>query len=76
MAAVDSDAVKTRENLDLVGSKVAAEILGVAGPHVSRLRKTGRLPSVPVEGTVPVYRRSDVQALAREIKARRRRKGT
>lgn len=64
---------------DLVSSGVAARILGIQGPHVARLRRSGRLVAVPVEGAAGVYLRSEVlvlaRVLARERKARER-KGT
>ena len=56
----------------LVSSRTAAKILDVPGPHVARLVRQGRLHAVEVEGTTPVYARSDVQALARELKRERR----
>jgi predicted DNA-binding transcriptional regulator AlpA len=50
---------------DLVGSVAAAKILGVAGPHVARLRRQGRMPEpVPIAGTADAYLRSEVEALA------------
>lgn len=57
---------------ELVGSSAAAEILGVQKPHVTRLRRQGRMPApVKVEGSNDVYVRSEVVALAAELERER-----
>ena len=51
-----------------VGSTAAAELLGIPAPHIARLRKNGRLPAaIDVEGGYPVYLRSEILGLAREL---------
>jgi hypothetical protein len=56
----------------LVGTTVAAKILGIAPPHVSRLREQGRMPDpIPVDGSVDVYVREEVEALGAELRAER-----
>lgn len=56
----------------LVGSSAAAAILGVAKPHVTRLRQQGRMPeAIPVEGSSDAYLRSEVVALARQLRRER-----
>lgn len=55
----------------LVGSSVAAKMLGVPGPHVSRLRRAGRLKPVTIEGTADAYLLEEVKALAKTLKAER-----
>jgi hypothetical protein len=56
----------------LVGSSAAAAILGVPKPHVTRLRQQGRMPeAIPVEGSNDVYVRSEVVALARQLRRER-----
>ena len=59
---------------DLVGAKAAAEILGVHDSHIARLRRQGRMPKpVPVAGSkADAYIKTEVQALARELKRERR----
>jgi predicted DNA-binding transcriptional regulator AlpA len=57
---------------DLIGSSMAAEILGVQKPHVTRLRRQGRMPPpVNVAGSNDVYVRSEVVALAAELERER-----
>lgn len=57
---------------DLVGRKVAAEILGVHSPYISRLEEQGRMPDpVPIEGTAPAYIRAELERLADEIRHER-----
>lgn len=56
----------------LVGTTAAAKILGIAPPHVTRLRDQGRMPDrIPVEGSVDVYVREEVEALGVELRAER-----
>jgi hypothetical protein len=53
-----------------VGLTGAAKILGIAPPNISRLRAAGRMPQgIPVEGSADVYVKSEVVALARELRA-------
>ncbi|MGH2938290.1 MAG: hypothetical protein ACRDPE_09250 [Solirubrobacterales bacterium] len=57
---------------DLVGRKVAAEIIGVHSPYISRLEEQGRMPeAVPVEGTAPAYIRAECERLGEEIRKER-----
>lgn len=56
---------------DLVGSSVAAKMLGVPGPHISRLRRAGRLKPVPIEGTADAYLLEEVRELAKVLKRER-----
>lgn len=59
----------------LVGSTAAAAILGVQPPHITRLKDQGRMPEpIPVEGSVDVYVRDDVQALARKLRGERKKR--
>lgn len=59
---------KAIDDQPLVGLTGAAKILGKAPPNVSRLRKAGRMPEpIAVEGSAPVYVRSEIEALAREL---------
>lgn len=61
----------------LVGATAAAELLAVKPPHITRLKAQGRMPEpLPVEGSVDVYIRSEVMALAKELKAERKRRAT
>lgn len=56
----------------LVGTTVAAEILGIKPPHVTRLREQGRMPApVAVQGSVEAYVREEVEQLARELSRER-----
>jgi hypothetical protein len=66
--------VGARQRTELISASVAADILGVHLPHLARLRKQGRMPApVPVEGGVrPVYRRAEVNVLARQLERERR----
>lgn len=61
---------------DLVGPTVAAEILGVAPPHIARLKAQNRMPQpIPVDGSFDVYVRGELMPLAHtlaESRARRR----
>jgi predicted DNA-binding transcriptional regulator AlpA len=60
---------------DLIGRKVAADILGVNSPYISRLHDQGRMPDpIPIEGTAPAYIREEVEALATELRAERKRR--
>jgi electron transfer flavoprotein alpha/beta subunit len=57
----------------VVGVTRAAEILGIPKPNVSRMRRQGRMPE-PLEQDgpgAPVFVRSEVEALARELQAER-----
>lgn len=56
-----------RNDLDLVGAVTAAKILGVPSQYIPRLRRSGRLHGIPVEGTTPVYSRAEVRALAKQM---------
>lgn len=59
----------------LVGSTVAAGLLGVQPPHLARLRDQGRLPDpVPIEGSVDAYIREEIEALAKELAEERQRR--
>lgn len=52
----------------LIGTTAAARVLGIAPPHVTRLREQGRMPEpIPVEGSVDVWLREDVEALGRVL---------
>lgn len=53
----------------LVGVNRAAKILGIAPPNFRRYRD--RLTEIPVEGSAAVFVRSEVEALAKELKAER-----
>lgn len=56
----------------LVGTTVAAKILGIQPPHVTRLRDQGRMPEpIEVEGSVDVYVREEVETLGAELRAER-----
>lgn len=60
---------------DLVGATVAAHMLGVKPPYISRLKEQGRMPEpVEVEGSVEAYVREEVEVLAAEIERDRRRR--
>ena len=55
-----------------VGSSAAAKLLAIPTPHVSRLRDQGRMPApISVEGSVDIYIRDEVIALAKELKKER-----
>lgn len=57
---------------ELVSRQVAADIMGVQSPHVTRYVKQGRMPEpLPVEGSAPVYLREEVEKLGVEIRAER-----
>lgn len=60
---------------DLVGGKVAASIMGVYPPHITRLKDQGRLRPIPIEGSVDAYLRSEVQVVAEEMRLARERRG-
>lgn len=65
--------VRQRTAPDLVGATAAAAILKVQPPHLARLRTQGRMPeAIPVEGSVDVYVREEVEALAEELERERR----
>lgn len=67
-AAVRRYLEKQPSEPDLVGATVAARILKVFPPHITRLKSQGRMPTpIPIEGSVDVYLRSDVMALAKEL---------
>lgn len=52
---------------DLVGSTVVAQKLGIRPTHVSRMVKSGRLPTpVPIEGSANGFYRADIDRLAAE----------
>lgn len=55
----------------LVGTKRAAEILGVATPNFSRYRE--RVEAIEIDGSAAVYFRSDIEGLKRELEAERAR---
>lgn len=59
---------------DLVGSKRAAEILGVQDSHIARLRRQGRMPrAVPIAGSkADAWVETEVRALARQLERERR----
>jgi hypothetical protein len=59
------------EKPDLIGATIAAGILGVYPPHITRLKAQGRITPIPIEGSVDVYIRSDIEALAKELSAGR-----
>jgi len=60
----------------LVGASAAAKILGIPPPNIARLRKQQRLPApIPVEGTADAYLRSEIEALAKVLRAKRRAAG-
>jgi hypothetical protein len=73
-AAITRWLARQRTAPDLVGASVAARILGVQPPYISRLREMGRMPeAVPIEGSqADGYVRGEVEALARELAAARR----
>jgi hypothetical protein len=50
----------------LVGVSRAAKILGIVPPNFRRYRD--RLTEIPVEGSASVFIRSEVEALAKELK--------
>lgn len=52
----------------LVGTTVAAEILGIRPPHVTRLREQGRMPQpVEIQGSVEAYIREEIEELAQVL---------
>lgn len=52
----------------LVGRKVAAQILGVNPPYITRLEKQGRLDHpVPIEGTSDAFVKADIVKLGKEL---------
>lgn len=56
----------------LISRKVAAEILGVASPHIARFEKQGRMPEpIPVEGTASAYVREEIEAFREELERER-----
>jgi hypothetical protein len=56
----------------LVGTTVAAKMLGIQPPHVSRLKDQGRMPDpITVEGSVDVYIYEEVVTLGGELHAER-----
>lgn len=55
----------------VVGVKAAAEILGVNKPRVGVLREQGRISPLVVADNGPLYRRSDVEKLAKALEAER-----
>lgn len=57
--------------LDLVSAGTAARILGVPHTAITKLKRKGRLVGVPVEGTVDVYLRGDVEMLAEVLAGER-----
>lgn len=63
---------------DLVGPTVAARILGVPPPHITRLKAKGRMPdAVAVEGSFDAYVRGELEPLAESLaNARKARKKT
>lgn len=81
VAKADKDAVgsalerwlaRQRTAPSLVGSTAAAKLLGVQPPHLARLRDQGRMPEpIPVDGSVDVYVREEVEELAGELRAER-----
>lgn len=63
------------ESPDVVGPSKAAEMLGVQPPHLARLRRLERMPEpIMVEqasGPSSVYLRSEIEALAADLRAER-----
>lgn len=56
---------------ELVGTREAAEILGVEKPRIGRYIKRGRMPTPVAElGATKVWRREDVEALRDAIRLR------
>lgn len=55
----------------LVSRSKAALMLGIPGPHVSRLVNSGRLVPVPIEGTAAAYVYDEVLALSTELELER-----
>lgn len=56
---------------EYIASLEAAQILGCAPDTVRGLARTGKLPVVMTTGAGRVYRRSDVERLAREREQQR-----
>lgn len=55
----------------LVSRSKAALMLGIPGPHVSRLVNSGRLVPVPIEGTAAAYVHEEVLKLSTELELER-----
>lgn len=71
-AAVTRYMARQPKQPDLVGATAAAKILGIPPPHIARLKAQGRLPEpVRVDGSVEVYHRDDIVALAVVLRAER-----
>lgn len=72
LAAVDRFLARQPRTPRLVGTTVAATILGVKPPHVTRLAERGRMPDpVEVDGSVTVYVRDEVEELGAQLHAER-----
>lgn len=56
---------------DLISAGTAARMLGVPHTGITKLKRKGRLVGVPVEGTVDVYLRRDVEMLAEVLAVER-----
>lgn len=74
-ARAAQNGVEQPTKLDLVGTREAAEILGVERPRIGRWLKTGVMPE-PVARTKsgPVWFRSQITGMRGERKRRRRKK--